>query len=91
MISATMAQGIVFAAGFSLTGLTADERAGDLAVVAGVLFVVAGIIMFVGAARLFFRAHDDGWLKRNLRVVVITLFSGFGLMFLVKGLAALAS
>ena len=182
MISAMMAQGIVFAAGFSLIGLTADERAGDLAVVVGVLFVVAGIIMFVGAARFFFRAHDDdsppppwfdkleqatpkqavttgfgwlmvspkqwvfvltavaviyaadlepasglinyfvftllvqgayvviiaayllmpdrsealldalfGWLKRNLRVVVITLFSGFGLMFLVKGLSALAS
>ena len=181
MISSMLVQGVLFALGFRLVGLTADDRAGDLAIVVGVLFVVAGIILIAGAFRFIFPSDDGGgdpsalfeklehltpkqgfttgfgwlmvspkqwvfvltavavifaanlsalagltnyliftlliqgaylviivtylaapegsarvldglfnWLKRNLRATAITIFLGFGLLFLIKGLAALA-
>jgi len=59
MLSAMMAQGIILGFLFSLVGLTAKQRSGELETVVSVLFVVAGIIMLAGASKFIFQNDDD--------------------------------
>ena len=49
---------------------------GDLMTVVAVLFIVTGVILLDG---IFL------WLKSHLRAVAITIFTVFGLFFLIKG------
>jgi hypothetical protein len=59
MISAMMVQGIIIGSLLSFVGLTADQRAGDLATVVSILFIVAGIILLTGAAKFIFPSEDN--------------------------------
>jgi hypothetical protein len=52
MIAAMMVQGAALAVGMRLVGLTADERAAELATFIGALFVVGGIVLLTGAAKM---------------------------------------
>ena len=59
MVSSMMVQGIIFGFLLSIVGLTADQRAGDLATVVSTLFVVAGLILLAGASKFIFQDDDD--------------------------------
>lgn len=59
MVGAMMIQGVLFGFLFSVVGLTAEERSGDLLTVVAVVFVVAGAIMLAGAFKFLHQGEDD--------------------------------
>ncbi len=84
LVTAMMAQGILFGFLFSFVGLTMDERGPELMTVVSVMFILVGIIMLTGAAKFIFQEEEDdkpppAWLEKIEYLTPRAAFStGFG-------------